>query len=39
MKLPVTPPPWIPLFQQHAERLGSLLDMRLGAEVNGQYEH
>ncbi len=39
MKLPVTPPPWIQLFRQHAERLGSLLDMRLGAEVNGQYEH
>lgn len=39
MKLPVAPPPWRDLFQQHAPQIGLILAQRIGAEVKGQYEH
>jgi len=39
MKLPVTPPPWDGLFDQHAAELGTIMSRRLGPEVKGRYEH
>lgn len=39
MKLPVTPPPWRQLFEDHAGELGRILSLHLGPEVKGRYEH
>lgn len=39
MKIPVTPPRWEELFQHHAGDIGVMATDRLGAEVDGVYEH
>ncbi|WP_449429491.1 Fic family protein [Rhodanobacter umsongensis] len=39
MKLPVTPPPWTKLFNDHAGDLGRVISLHLGPEVRGRYEH
>lgn len=39
MKLPVSPPAWNELFDQHAGDLGAVMSRRPGPEVQGRYEH
>lgn len=39
MKLPVTPPPWDTLLQNIGDRVGTILNLELGPEVRGAYEH
>lgn len=39
MKLPVAPPPFRTLFDQHGDSLGAILSLRIGPEVDGVYEH
>ena len=39
MKLPMPPPPWNDLVQRYSQDLGNLISRRLGAEVQGRYEH
>lgn len=39
MKLPVQPPAWRPLFERSGKMLGTVLELGLGPEVKGVYEH
>ena len=39
MKLPVSPPPLQSLLLRHAEQVGRILSLGIGAEVRGAYDH
>lgn len=39
MKIPVAPPAFNRLFDEHADELGALFRRRIGPEVEGVYEH